>query len=259
MTWDVLDPTLVDAAVTTRDGGVSEGVYASLNLGFHVQDDPARVRANRERVAAALGVTLDDFVFGQQVHRPSVTVATHEHRGRGAREESTAIPDTDALVTATPGLVIAVMVADCVPLVLHDPVAHVLAVVHAGWRGTVLGVTSAAVASMVGLGTDPRNIRAGIGPAVSPDAYQVGPDVRQAAAARFGDRLDEVLRPDPGRPERWLFDLFRSNHQQLVDAGVPANRIELPGLTTGEGTPFFSDRAARPCGRFALVARLKAD
>ena len=258
MTWDVLDPTLVDAAVTTRDGGVSDGPYASLNLGFHVQDDPSRVLTNRERVAATMGTTLDDFVFGNQVHRPAVTVVTDAHRGRGAREPATAIPDTDALVTTTAGLVIAVMVADCVPLVLHDPIAGVLAVVHAGWRGTVLGVTTAAVEVMTGLGAHPHDIRVGIGPAISPSSYQVGDDVRDAAAEQFGNRLDEVLHPDPTAPDKWLFDLFRSNQVQLEVAGVPASQIELPGQHTGDGTPFFSDRAARPCGRFALVATLKA-
>ena len=229
MTWDVLDPDLVDAAVTTRDGGVSGGVYQSLNLGWHVQDDPTHVLTNRERLAAAMGTTLDDFVFGNQVHRPAVTVVTDEHRGFGAREQATAIPDTDALVTTTPGLVVAVMVADCVPLVLHDPVAAVLAVVHAGWRGTVTGVTIAAINTMVDLGTDPTNVRVGIGPAISPASYQVGADVRDAAAEQFGDRLDEVLPPDPTTPDRWLFDLFRSNQLQLTERRGADRSDRAPG------------------------------
>lgn len=259
LTWDVLDPTLVDAAVTTRDGGASGGAYTSLNLGFHVRDDPADVLENRTRLATAFNAILDDFVFGNQVHRPDVTVVTDVHRGCGAREPETAIPDTDALVTTGVGIVLAVMVADCVPLVLHDPVAGVLAAVHAGWRGTVLGVTTAAVNTMITLGATPKDIRVGIGPAVSPAAYQVGEEVRDAAAEQFGSRLNQVLRPDPTTANKWLFDLFRSNQLHLRDAGVPDAQIELPHQTTGESTPFFSDRAARPCGRFALVATLKAD
>lgn len=254
VTWPALQRPGLNAYVTTRDGGISEGSYASLNLGLHVGDHDDRVLTNRERLAAALGARLDDFVFCEQVHRPAVAVVTEEHRGRGARSLSDAMTATDALVTRTPGVVLVVMVADCVPLVLHDPVAGVLACVHAGWGGTVRGVTTAALATMVSLGADPTNVVAGVGPAIHPDRYQVGDDVVELAEAAFGERTAEVVRPDGHG--KWTFDLWRANMLQLGAAGVPDAQIHLAALGTGPGSPFFSHRSEGPCGRFAAVARL---
>jgi YfiH family protein len=256
LTWPQFDPALVTVALTTRDGGNSAGPFASLNLGLHVGDDQAAVQANRSRVAGALGVALDDLVFCQQVHRRAVAVVGDEHRGRGARSDADAILATDALVTDTPGPVLVVMVADCVPIVLHDPAAGVLAVVHAGWGGTVRGVIPAAVRAMADLGADPVRIVAGIGPAVDGAVYQVGDEVARPARAAFGDRTDAVLRPDG--TGRFLFDLVRAAEIQLTDAGLDPGRIHPSGLATGPGTPFFSHRLEGPCGRFAVLARLVA-
>jgi YfiH family protein len=249
ITWPGLRQPDLDAYVTTRDGGVSAGPYATLNLGLHVGDHVEHVLANRARVAEALGATPDDLVFGQQVHRPAVAVVTEAHRGGDA------IPETDALVTTVPGIVLVVLVADCVPLVLFDPVARVVACVHAGWRGTVQNVTGAALAAMAALGSAPADVIAGIGPAVHPDRYQVGADVAEAAEAAFGDRAAQVVRPDG--TGRWTFDLWRANAMQLADASVPDAQIHLAALGTGPGTPFFSHRFEGPCGRFAAVARMR--
>ena len=254
LTWPAFDGHALDAVVTTREGGVSTGSYRSLNLGLLVGDDPAAVLTNRARVAAALGSTLDDFVFCEQSHQPNVQIVTDEHRGRGARTTATAIPRTDALVTAVPGITLVVMAADCVPLVLFDPVARVLACVHAGWGGTVRGVTPAAVETMRTLGAEPARILAGIGPAIHPDRYQVGADVAELAGQAFGDQVDAVVRPDG--TGKWLFDLWQANALQLTTAGVPAEQVHLAGRDTGPGTPFFSHRSEAPCGRFAAVARL---
>jgi purine-nucleoside/S-methyl-5'-thioadenosine phosphorylase / adenosine deaminase len=257
VTWPALQRPGLDAFVTTRHGGVSTGACAGLNLGLHVGDRDADVLANRARVAAALGASPDDFVFAEQVHSPTATVVTDEHRGAGAYRREDAVAATDALVTATPGIVLAVLVADCVPLVLFDPVARVLACVHAGWGGTVRGVTRSALTAMRSLGTDPADVVAGIGPSVHPDRYQVGADVAAAAEAEFGDRLGEVVRPDG--TGRWTFDLWRANTIQLVAGGVPEPQVHVAGLGTGPGTDFPSHRFEGPCGRFAAVARLTGD
>ena len=180
---------------------------------------------------------------------------TEVHRGRGARSLADAIPGTDALVTTVPGIVLTVMVADCVPLVLYDPVGRVLAVVHAGWGGTVRGVTTAAVETMRRLGSDPGDVVVGIGPSIAPDRYQVGGDVVDAASRAFGPRVDDVVRPDG--TGAWTFDLWRANVIQLLDAGVPESGIHLAGLDTGRGTAYFSHRSEGPCGRFAVFARLR--
>jgi purine-nucleoside/S-methyl-5'-thioadenosine phosphorylase / adenosine deaminase len=246
LTWPLLDDAGVDACVTTRSVG---------NLALHVGDDEERVIRNRVRLAAALGAGAEDLVFCDQVHRPAVTVVTREHGGRGVTGRTDAIAATDALVTTEPGLMLVVLVADCVPLVLFDPVSNVLAAVHAGWAGTVQGVTTAAVRTMAGLGAVPARIVAGIGPSIAPARYQVGSDVRDRADAAFGRRASEVVTPDG--TGRWRFDLWRANEIQLEEAGVPGDRIERAGLDTGPGTPFYSHRSEAPTGRFAAVARIR--
>jgi purine-nucleoside/S-methyl-5'-thioadenosine phosphorylase / adenosine deaminase len=158
LTWPALDASGVTAAVTARDGGVSGGPYATLNLSLSVGDEPSSVLENRRRLAAALGVSLDDFVFARQVHRAGVRVVGDADRGSGARSLEDAIEGADALVTASPAIVLAILTADCLPVVLHDPVAGLLACVHAGWRGTAAGVTAAAVTAMENLGSRPSDV-----------------------------------------------------------------------------------------------------
>jgi polyphenol oxidase len=265
LTWPVLDASGTDVGVTARSGGVSSGPYATLNLSLSVGDDPANVLENRRRLAAALRAGPDDFVFARQVHGTGVRVVGEADRGSGAFSLDDAIDDTDALVTRSSGVVLAILTADCVPVVLHDPVAGVLACVHAGWRGTVAGVTAAAVAAMQGLGSRPSDMIAGIGPAIAAARYQVGPDVHQAVTQAFGPAAT-VIRPDasPGTaPDRWLLDLWAANRHALREVGVPDPQIHTTTLPTGpmgSASPgyFFSDRSARPCGRLALVARLRA-
>jgi len=264
LTWPALGASGAAAVVTARSGGVSSGPYASLNLSFSVGDDPGCVLENRRRLATAFGADLGDFVFARQVHGAGVRIVTESDQGSGAYPLDEAIGSTsaaggvDALVTASPEVVLAILTADCVPVVLHDPVAGVLACVHAGWRGTVAGVTAAAVAAMKGLGTRPSDIVAGIGPAIGADRYQVGPDVHEAVSRAFGPAAPGFIRPDPSAPGRWLLDLPSANRHALREAGVPGPRIHVTDLVTGPASGhFFSDRTARPCGRLALVARLR--
>ena len=268
LTWPALDASGADAAVTGRPGGVSSGVYASLNLSLSVGDDPASVLENRRRLAVGFGARPADFVFAGQVHGAGVQVVGEADRGNGAFSLDDVIPATDALVTRSPGVVLAILTADCVPIVLHDPVAGVLACVHAGWRGTVAGVSAAAVAAMQTLGCHPADVIAGIGPAIPAARYQVGTDVHRAVTQAFGSA--PFIRPD-AVPDRWLLDLWSANRLVLTEAGVPASQIHITEIPTGPSAPtgptkptgpagpgyFFSDRSARPCGRLALIARLR--
>jgi len=263
LTWPALDSSGVDAAVTTRLGGVSDGPYATLNLSLSVGDDPVHVLENRRRLAQPLGANVDDFVFARQVHGSGVWVVGEADAGRGAFSLDDAIPDTDALVTTAPRVVLAILTADCVPIVLHDPVAGVLACVHAGWRGTVARIPAATLAVMQTLGSHPSQVIAGIGPAASPARYQIGADVHQAVTKAFGEAADDLLHPGHTK-DRWLLDLWAANRLILHEAGVPAPQIHVTDIPTGPLNPpapsggyFFSDRAARPCGRLALVARLR--
>jgi len=253
MRWSVFAGCPVEVFVTGRDGGVSGGPYATLNLSLGVGDDAALVVENRRRAAASGGADLRDMVFAHQVHGRDVAVMTDDDRGRGTLTIDDA-PAADALVTVTPGVGLAVMVGDCVPIVLYDPVAHVLAAVHAGWRGTVARVTDAALDAMAGLGAEPAHMLAGLGPAITADRYQVGDDVADAARDCFAGAVGGIVRPDG--TGRWTFDLWAANRRLLAEGGVAPANIEVSALGTGPGTPFFSDRTARPCGRFAAIACL---
>jgi polyphenol oxidase len=253
LSWDVL--TGAYAYVTTRAGGVSRGPYESLNMGLAVHDDPADVLDNRRRVAAAIGAGLGDFVFSRQVHGRGVRIVDARDRGTGAFGYDESVPEADVLVTTDPSVVLAILTADCTPVVLHDPAAGVLGAVHAGWRGTVARACAAAVEAMASLGASPGSIIACLGPAIGADRYQVGDEVADAVTSAFGTRADAVMKPDG--TGRWLCDLAAANGLVLSEAGLADRNIHMTQRTTGDGT-FFSDRSARPCGRLALVARLQS-
>jgi YfiH family protein len=248
----------VTLAVTSRHGGVSSPPYDTLNLGLHVGDDAAAVVTNRSRAAAAFGAVLSDLVFARQIHGVAASHVTLEDAGRGTTSDEDALPGTDIVVTAAPGLTLVIQSADCVPLALVDPAARVLAAVHAGWRGTAAGAVGVALRAMSEHGARPERVVAFVGPAVARERYQVGDDVRDAlaTAAAGRDGLDEaVARPDG--TARWLVDLVAANRSQLLASGVAPEHIFESGVTTSDPA-LYSDRAARPCGRFGLLARLSA-
>ena len=236
---------------------MSLDAYESLNLSFAVGDDSWAVVENRRRVARAVGADLGDFVFSRQVHGAGVWVVTVGDRGIGAYRVDESVPEADALVTADPSVVLAILAADCVPIVLYDPVAHVLGCVHSGWRGTVARVSQAAVAAMRTLGASTENVIAGVGPAISPDRYQVGADVVDAVRRGLGGAAAKVIRPDG--TGKWLLDLWAANRVVLLEAGLAGEHINIAAIPTGSAgnNLFFSDREVRPCGRLALVARLR--
>jgi YfiH family protein len=244
-----------EIAVTTRHGGVSERPYGSLNLGLHVGDDPERVITNRERAARAFGVDLETIVFAEQVHGAAAAVVGRAERGQGTLTMDDAVPATDILVTTDLNTTLAILVADCVPIALLDPEARVLAAIHAGWRGTAAQASRRALDAMVSLGAEPERVVAFIGPGVHPARYEVDEEVYEALARAIAPHAltAEVARPAGGG--RWRVDLMAANHQQLVLAGLAPARIFDCGITTADDD-YFSDRAMRPCGRFALLARL---
>jgi hypothetical protein len=262
LTWPVFDAFPLTALVTSRDGGVSAGAYGSLNLSYMVGDAPENVLANRRRAATALDTDLADFVFAAQVHGDVAQVVGAADRGRGALSAAGGVPGADVLVTADPGTVLAVLAADCVPIVLYDPRVHVLACAHSGWRGTVARTAAAAVRAMQSLGSRPADVVAAVGPAIPAARYQVGAQVAEAATETFGDQAPEVLQP--AGEGQWRFDLWAANRLVLRDAGVQDTNIHVTDVPTGPdssstnpaGRSFFSHRAQQPCGRFAAIARL---
>jgi polyphenol oxidase len=243
------------ACVSTRIGGVSGSPFDSLNVSYSVGDDATAVAENRRRVLAGIGQPIDALTMLRQVHSANVMVVDDTHRGRGAHSEADVVADGDALITATPGVVIAVLVADCVPVVMVDPVRDVVAVAHAGWRGTVAHVTARTVEQMVGLfGCDPVDLVAGIGPSIGATSYEVGPEVVARARAEFDDRPDVVIERDG----RFAFDLWLANAHDLQRSGLRADAIECSAIDTRTSTDrFFSHRAGHPTGRFMALAALR--
>lgn len=247
---------LLFAGCTYRSAGVSSSPYDELNLGLHVGDDPLAVLENRRCVARAVGVELASFVIPEQVHRGEVRVVTRADRGRGALRGEDAIGDTDALITREAGLVLAVMLADCVPVILFDPLTPAVGVAHAGWAGTVQHVARNTVQAMMReFGGDPSTFLAAIGPSIGPDSYEVGNDVVEQVQAEFPGA--GVVRPQGN--EKHLLDLWGANVADLISAGLRRERIEVAGLDTFQmPEQFFSHRRGRPTGRFLALATLRA-
>ena len=249
----------VTAVVTTRHGGVSTGVYGSLNLGGHVGDDQEAVAENRRRVAAALGV--DRLTVADQRHTDRVAIVTTALAGRGhdgAADSAAAFPATDAMITAVPGAALAILVADCAPVVLYDPVHRAAGVAHSGRAGTLRGVVPKTVSAMsAAFGTVPGDLLIGIGPAIGAASYEIGTAEAAEVTAALGAAAARLL--TPSRPGHALFDLTGAIRGQLRAAGIPEANVHDLSIDTRTSTAdFFSDRAARPCGRFAAVAVLSA-
>jgi YfiH family protein len=216
----------------TREGGVSNGPYASLNGGIGSRDEASHVSENRARMAAALGVAPDRLLTAYQIHSPDVVVAE-------APWPLQARPRADAIVTRTARLAIGVSTADCGPILLADPDAGVIGAAHAGWRGALAGVAEAAVAAMERLGADRGRIRAALGPMIRQDNYEVGPDLIARFAAEDQGSGD-FFRP-AARDGHATFDLGGYVAARLARAGV--TRIEdLRLCTYAEPARFFSFR-----------------
>jgi YfiH family protein len=251
------DGERVTAVVSTRHGGVSAGPYDSLNLGGHVGDDPDAVAENRRRLAAALGA--DRLTFADQRHTDRVAIVTHDLAGRGhdgVADATAAFPATDAMITNLPGTALAILVADCAPVVLFDPVRRAAGVAHSGRVGTLRGVVPKTVEAMASaFGSAPADLLIGIGPAIGAVSYEIGDAEAAEVTAAFGPEGTRLLTKN--RPGHALFDLAGAIRRQLDAAGVPAGNVyDLAADTRTSTDDFFSDRAARPCGRFAAIARL---
>ncbi|MFI5618462.1 peptidoglycan editing factor PgeF [Streptomyces sp. NPDC051567] len=224
-------------AFTDRWGGVSAVPYEELNLGGAVGDDPAAVRANRAAAADSLGIDADRVVWMNQVHGRDVAVVDGPW-GPGAP-----VPSVDAVVTARRGLPLAVLTADCTPVLLADPVAGVVGAAHAGRPGLVAGVVPAAVAAMVSLGAEPGRMTAVTGPAVCGRCYEVPAEMREAVAA---------VVPRARAATSWgtpSVDVVAGVHAQLAAAGV--TDLRRSPVCTRESRDHFSYRRDRVTGRLA--------
>jgi polyphenol oxidase len=227
-------------AITTRHGGVSAGRCESLNVSYSVGDAAENVDENLRRAAEAVGSRRVDVFAPYQVHGREATLVDAETEGRRR---------CDILLTRSPAKTLMLRYADCTPVLLADPRRKAIAAVHAGWRGSAVRAAGAAVSALAdAFDSRPADLVAGIGPAIGPCCYVVGNDVVEA----FSDRADLIR---DGR-----LNLWEANRQALVEAGVPAENIELAGMCTQcQSERFFSHRAngGQPAGRFAALIKLE--
>jgi polyphenol oxidase len=234
LTFDVLSGGAICHAFFSREGGVSRGLFASLNCGFGSGDDSEHVARNRTIAMDQLGLPADRLVTCRQVH--SATVITVEEPWR--REDS---PSADGMVTTRPGIALGVLAADCAPILFADAAAGVIGAAHGGWRGALGGVAEATVAAMVAQGAEASRICAAIGPCIGQQSYEVGPE--------FRPRFTAVAAAN----ERFFIPAARTGHFRFDLGGYIAHRLARMGLaavdraecdTAAEPERFFSYRRA---------------
>lgn len=214
---------------STRLGGVSQGIYASLNLGFHRGDDPAAVEENYKRFRTAIGGETKSMVFANQVHGGVVRTVTTADVGAVFGEKVDG--EADGLITAVPGVCLTVFSADCLPILLHDPVRRVVAAVHAGWRGTANGIAKRAVDKMVDVyGSDPAHILAALGPSISKCCYVTNEDVPNAMTERMGASALRHIEMLP--TGKFLVDIKGLNVSRLEQAGLDRANINVSEACT---------------------------
>lgn len=218
--------TKLVAGQSTRHGGVSPAPWHSLNLGKSTGDDPDNVVENRRRFCAALGFSPEQMAWSKQVHGDQVRLVTAPGGAEGY----------DALITNVPGILLAVSVADCTPILIYDTQNNAVAAIHAGWRGTVAGIVATTLAQMAAAyGTSGAHCRAYVGACIDECCFEVGDDVAAAFADAF-KRFD----PDRGK---YFVDLKKANAAQCLDFGIPPGQIEVsPFSTVTDNRDFFSHR-----------------
>jgi len=221
-------------AFFTREGGVSSGIYASLNGGVGSDDARENVRENRARMATALGLAREALITAYQIHSADVVVAD-------APWPDESRPRADAIVTRAPHFAIGVSTADCGPVLLADTKAGVIGAAHAGWRGALAGITDAAIAAMESLGADRKRIAAVIGPTIRQPSYEVGPDLVERFIA--ADKTNERFFRPSARERHALFDLPGYIAARLARAGI-ASIEDVGACTYAEPERFFSFRRA---------------
>ncbi len=233
ITHPLLDKAGIRHGFFTRQGGVSTGLYEGLNTGVGSKDDPAAVAENRRRVADWMGGASDDLAACFQIHSAVARVARTGWKGER--------PEGDAAVSAAPGVICAVLTADCAPVLLADAGAGVVGAAHAGWKGALDGIVHSTIAAMVALGARPDRIAAVVGPCISQASYEVGADFQERfehhdpGAGRFfvaGDAADKRLFDLPG------FVLWRLEQAGVGDAAWTGDD------TRGDAARFYSNRRA---------------
>lgn len=222
---------IVKHGFSTRKGGVSTGIFSSMNLNFKRGDDPDAVMENYRRMAAALNMRVEDMVLSDQTHTTNVRVITEEDRGKGILKPQD-YSDVDGMITNVPGIVLVTSYADCVPLYFVDPVRKAIGLSHSGWKGTVGHIGQKTVWKMHEVyGTEPKDIVAAIGPSICQSCYEVSDDVAEAFRTNFtADEAADILL-DKGNG-KYQLDLWKANWYVLTDAGILPEHLSVTDLCT---------------------------
>ena len=224
---------------TTRQGGYSQGNYGQFNINCYCGDDKEAIRQNREALCQLLAIADDHLVMPHQVHLTKIAQIDDAFFALPADERHQTLEGVDALMTNMEGVCIGVSTADCIPVLLYDPVHRAACAIHAGWRGTVKRITEQAVAQMTAVyGTHPADIIAQIGPGIHLDSFEVGDEVYEAFQQEGFD-----MQAISKKKEKWHIDLPECNRLQLIAKGVPADHIAVSSVCTyQQADRFFSAR-----------------
>jgi YfiH family protein len=250
--FDLFDNRQLFHGIFSRSGGVSPAPWASLNLGGTVGDERANVIENRRRLFSSAGLPVESLYDVWQVHGTRV-VCTGEPRPLDAP-----FIQADAILTDNPNVTLFMRFADCVPIFLYDPNRKVIGIVHAGWKGTVDKILVEAIRVMSDrYQSKPGDLRAGIGPSICREHYEVGEEVVSKTHASFGGRAGDVLFRNGGK---YHLDLWEANRILLEQNGVKAENIQVSGICTAENTgDWYSHRAEKgKTGRFGALFSLKS-
>ena len=229
----------VTAFSTMRQGGYSRGNYGEFNINRYCGDEQDAIRKNREALCHLLGITDDHLLMPHQVHLTETAVVDETFLCKTAEERQQALEGVDALMTDRKGVCIGVSTADCIPILLYDPVHHAVCAIHAGWRGTVKRITEQAVKKMTATyGSRPADMIAQIGPGISLDSFEVGDEVYETFQQE-GFPMEKISRRD----EKWHINLPECNRLQLLSTGIPDSQISTSTVcTVKQSDIFFSAR-----------------
>ena len=226
LSYPMLEKTgIVNHGFSTRLGGVSKGPCATMNISTTRGDDPEAVRENQRRIAAAIGVKVENLTYTHQTHTTNVAIVTEKDRGKRLME-------TDGLVTNVPGICLVTFFADCVPLYFVDPGKKAIGLSHSGWRGTVHKMGKVTVETMTrAYGSDPEDIYAAVGPSICQDCYEVSEDVIE----EFRRHFDRELWPElfyPKENGKYQLNLWKANEAVLTEAGILKEHIAVTNVCT---------------------------
>ena len=237
----------VTAFSSTREGGYSEGRYGEFNINRYCGDDEEHIRQNRASLCELLGIRDESLIMPHQVHETVTIAVDHDFLQLPDAERQQRLEGVDALMTDVPEICIGVSTADCIPVLLYDPVKHVAAAIHAGWRGTVKRIVEKNIAAMMEeYGTQSADLRAQIGPGIHLESFEVGDEVYEAFAQE-GFPMETISRKYPandGSPiEKWHIDLPECNRQQMLSCDIPDGQIAVSEICTYQHHErFFSAR-----------------